>query len=116
MLCAKSLYSDHCMLLSIRCDFAWQVVGQESQFDALRWFSSVHRHFEEQQAELKEDQAAPGGVFSKLLGKLGGGSTDEADSRAQNRELARARLESYASEFRLLEDVYECAHLLFFKK
>ena len=80
----------------------------------MRWLFSVEGHFASQQEELLgATQAAAGGAFSRLLGKLAG--NEHADSQAQNTELARARLQSYAAEFKLLEMVYSCAQMLFYR-
>lgn len=79
------------------------------------WFRSVANHYRAKQEELDSSSRVPSsGAFVRFLGRLTGPSP--SDSEEQNRSLARSRLQSYAKEFQLLEQVFTCAQLLFFTR
>ena len=88
-----------------------QVLGQDKSFLSLHWFESVSSHFTAKKAELLDQGSAGKSGLSDWFGKLRG--SQQSDSQSQNRDLAVARLDSYASEFRLLNDILSCAQLLF---
>ena len=88
-----------------------QVLHQDEAFAGLHWFKSVAAYYLARKAELESTAAASRGGLSEWLGRLKGGNSD--DGKSQNRELAVARLDSYAAEFGLLDNVLSCAQLLF---
>lgn len=88
------------------------MLQQDDAFSALHWSDSVAAHYATKKAELGGETASRGGFSDWLgLGKLRISSRD--DSTTQNRELALARLDSYAAEFALLNNIFSCARLLF---
>lgn len=88
-----------------------QVLDQDKRFASLHWFESVAAHFSAKKAELQNQGSAGKSGLSEWFGKLRG--SQQSDSQSQNRDLAVARLDSYASEFRLLDNVLSCSQLLF---
>ena len=80
----------------------------------MHWFENVDQHFSRQLADLEASEPQAGGAFSRLIGKVAGGAPP--DPQAQNRELAKARLKTYAAEFKLLENTLTSAKLLLARK
>lgn len=89
--------------------------GQEEEARGLQWFKSAADHYQKEEIQL--DKSMPdtsSGSFVRWLSKMAGSELSDPDG--QNRDLARARLHSYAQEFKLLDEVYTCAQFLFFRK
>ena len=87
-----------------------QALDQDDDFTSLHWFESVSAHYATKKMQLgREDSSSKGGI-SEWLGRLRGTQQDER--QAQNRELAMAQLDSYATEFTLLENTVNCARQL----
>ncbi|KAK9829570.1 hypothetical protein WJX72_006545 [[Myrmecia] bisecta] len=98
--------------------FVLSVLQQRSQFEGLQWFQMLHRHFQREQEQLRgaaADPASGGGWLSWLSAGSSQNAEPLSDVDAQNRQLALARLDSYAQEFERLSHTMTTACALFDK-
>jgi len=107
----NAIFTDDGFVLGVA--YILKVLGQETQFDSLHWFSSATQYFKKKIFNLEGDTE-----LGKTRGGLGGlnlwnqKSLTISNEEAQNLKMDVKQLQKYLAELELIQFGFVCARTL----